>query len=298
MPIGTITSGAEANTPSGGSTVLAVPYPAAASGMLVLVLSMSAQTPPAPTGWTQVLSDATTTAAHGGVWIKAGAGEAGSLTLSWTGNANVSGQMFNVPGVSTTTPQDVTATTVALSTTSSSVVLPSLTTVTAGAQLVYFVAVGDTAGPLTVTGPAGSTELADFLPAGTGRAGAVYTESKATAGATGTRTLTLSANKTFSAVMLALRPTSATVSATARLQQAYVALPSGGSVTATAARARLQQSYVALAAGIPASAAHARLMQANVLLSGAVQDPPARYVLVNGTWQPRPWYVLRSGVWT
>jgi hypothetical protein len=121
----------------------------------------------------------------------------------------------------------------------------------------------------------------------------VFTESKATAGATGTRTLTF---KTFTAVMLALRPTSA-AAATARLQQTYVALPGGGA-TAAAARARLQQSYVALAAGIPASAARARLMQSYVALTGGIPDPPALYVLVNCTWQPRPWYVLRSGVWT
>lgn len=95
--------------------------------------------------------------------------------------------------------------------------------------------------------------------------------------------------------MLALRPTSA-AAATARLQQTYVALPGGGATAA--ARARLQQSYVALSAGIPASATRARLMQSYVALTGGIPDPPALYVLVNCTWQPRPWYVLRSGVWT
>lgn len=192
------------------STSWAVPFPAsiAAGDLLVLHISTNggAVSATPPTGFTEVYREATLTNPKGGIWIKVASGsETGNLTVtvtSTTGNA----QMFRYTGVDTTTPQDATATNVSYTTNTSPFVLPSITTVTANTVLIY----GNSAnsGTVTMTGPAGSTEQVDHgALGGTGsKAGALYDEAVAATGATGTRSITLSAGRAGWGAMLALRP--------------------------------------------------------------------------------------------
>jgi alkaline phosphatase D len=184
-----------------------VAYPAsiAAGDLLLLhIVSSAATSSTPPSGWTEVYRETTVSNPKGGVYIKTASGsESGSLTVtmsSSTGRAAIS----RFTGVDAT-PQDVAATSVLLDATSDTTVdLPSLTTANANSMLVYMAGANSTS--VSMTSGTG-TERYDWGPLGgtNNRAGAMYTETKATAGSTGTRTITLSAGRAYWGVMLALR---------------------------------------------------------------------------------------------
>lgn len=195
------------------TTTFSVAYPAGitAGQLLVLFISSNGGAPSAtpPTGWTEVFREASTvTNPRGALYIKVATGsESGTLAVTMTSTTGCA-RMFRYTGVDTTTPQDATRTIVENSgTTVAHVILPSITTVTAGAMLVF---VGSwNSGSRTATPPAGATERSDFIAdGGTAKAGSINDEIVASAGATGTRTITSSSATGIAnwGAMMALRP--------------------------------------------------------------------------------------------
>ncbi len=95
-------------------------------------------------------------------------------------------------------------------TATTSFVLPTATTAANGARIFYFES-SATPNTVTATGPAGSTELFDWGGLGLTRPGALYqdTADQAVAGATGSRTVTISTAKKGGGVLFAIRPSAA-----------------------------------------------------------------------------------------
>lgn len=195
--------------PAGTSWAVAYPSGISAGDILLLHISTNggAVTSSSLTGagWTEVFKPATVTNPRGGLWLKVASGsESGTITVttaSTTGNAI----MFRYTGVDTTTPQDATATTIEdTSGTDTTTDIPSITTVTDGAMLIY----ANAGNSSTVTMTAADTERVDHgALGGTGaKCGAVYDVIKTTAGASGTKTITLSSARAYWGVMIALRP--------------------------------------------------------------------------------------------
>lgn len=198
---------------STASTSWAVPYPGTvnADDLLVLHIITNGGSVTTPSGWTAVFNETTLTNPKGGLFIKVATGsESGNLTVtttSTTGNA----MMFSYTGVDTTTPQDAAATNSTDSTGSTlDTTIPGLTTVTAGAWLVYANGLNSGSTQVTTSNGSGFTERVDHgATGGTGtKGGALYDEPFATAGATGNRVLTLSAARADWGAMMALRPAS------------------------------------------------------------------------------------------
>jgi hypothetical protein len=199
-------------------TSWAVPYPAGISAghLLVLHIVTNGGAVTTPAGWTAVYNETVLANPKGGLFIKVAAGtESGNLTVTTASTAG-NAIMLRYTGVDTTTPQDVAASTYSNSlSTDPATVLPSITTVTNNAWLVM--GNGLNSGSTTVTSvtPAGATERIDHVQAapmpggggGTGsKGGSVWDELDATAGATGTRTITPSAARANWGAMMALRP--------------------------------------------------------------------------------------------
>lgn len=197
---------------STATTTFNVAYPSGISAGDLLVLHVvtngGAPSSTPPTGWTEVFRESVNvTNPRGGVYIKVASGsESGTLAVtvaSTTGVASIS----RFSGVDTTTPQDVTRSIIELNTTGTlDVVLPSITTVTNGAMLVMFTAANSTSKQWTTA--SGATERVDYTQSlGTSKSGSIYTQSAPTAGATGTRTLSMtSPGVQHWGVMMALRP--------------------------------------------------------------------------------------------
>lgn len=184
------------------ATSFAVPYPSgiAADDLLVLFMSTSGGAVTTPSGWTVIYNETSLANPKGGLWIKKATGsESGTLAVT-TASTTGAAMMFRYTGVDATTPQDATATNVFLNaTTDPTIDIPSITTATNGAMLVY---VG-TANSSTVTFTGVDTERVDF---GAGRSGALYDVIQATAGASGVKTVTQSAGRAYWGAMMALRP--------------------------------------------------------------------------------------------
>ena len=193
------------------STSWAVPYPATVNedDLLVLFMSTKGQAVDTPTGWTQVYQETTVSNPKGGIWIKVADGtESGNLSVSLPSAGVGSAIIVSYTGVDPTTPQDATATSVSSTSNTTVIVNPSITIATDGAWLVYC----GTANSFSVTGTGqtGSTERADFGD-GSGdtnsqKSGALYDDGPEGTGASGTRTVTLSASRAGWGAMLALRP--------------------------------------------------------------------------------------------
>ena len=203
------TAGAALNN-TVATTTQSIPYPATvvANNILIACLSTNGGTATSPASpWVEIFRETGTVSnPRGGVWLKLATGsETGTLDITTTTSVTASGKMLCYSGVDTTTPQDATATSVENVATSATIVLPSITTVTDGAWIIYFGA--NNSSTTTNTGP--GTEQMDFAPdnGGTaGKSGAGYDETIALAGATGTRTITISGARANWGAMLALRP--------------------------------------------------------------------------------------------
>jgi hypothetical protein len=236
----------------------------------------------APAGWTVVHNEAAVSNPKGGVFIKkAVGGETGTLSVTTVANVTGNAMMFSYTGVDTTTPLDAAAGTISDNIGTDTVTtLPSITTVTANTMLVY--ANGANSGSATMTGPAGSTERVDQgALAGTGaKAGALYDEPVAAIGATGTRTITLSAAFKDWGAMMALRPAStggtpATVNAVKATGTGAAPSPSisaGATVTAVCAQGSGTAPVASVSAGATVSAVTAQgsaLAPAPAITAGA-----------------------------
>lgn len=195
---------------SASGTLVNLTYPTGiVSGeLIVAVISHSSGTPPTtnPGGWT--LGGSQSNGASGGpsisVWYRVAAGtETGDVQFQTDSiAAKVSGHMFRLTGVNTSTIED--ATEVGASLYGTSLDTPTLTTVTNNSMLLHAVSIR--ASTDDITAPSGPTRIA--ATAGTGRRLNVYTEQKSAAGATGTRTWTIATTLQMTGITLAFRPSS------------------------------------------------------------------------------------------
>lgn len=194
------------------ATTWNVAYPAGitAGDLLVLFISSNggAASATPPSGFTEVHRETTVTNPRGGLWIKVATGsESGPLAVTMTSTTGHA-QIARYSGVDTTTPQDATRTIVQnTGTTVAHVILPSITTATNGAMLVFVGAWNSSS--RTASPPAGATERIDFISnGGATKSGALDDEIDATAGASGTRQITSSSGTGIAnwGAMMALRP--------------------------------------------------------------------------------------------
>lgn len=193
------------NTTAAATINVSYPASVAADELLVLHIVTDNAAVTTPGGWTAVVDDITADPG-GGLWIKKAAGtETGSLAVSYT-SATATAHISVFTGVDTTTPQDATASTV--TGTGTSIVCPSINTVTANTMLILGAGQEHTA-QSTYTASAG-TEIIDYEQESTtgDLAGALYYQAVAGTGATGTRTITASASALFWGGMMVLRPAS------------------------------------------------------------------------------------------
>lgn len=193
------------------STTKSVPFPATLDSNTIMVLWLSVNSTTLstnPLGWTNVFraaGTAGTTQPALLVSVKRAAGtESGNLSVT-SANAAGIGQILAFSGVDTTTPQDVTATSLDQSTASGTLVLPTLTTTKAGVCLVY--ANGTNSSTTTTTPPTSPGTFTETGDRSTGTAGGsggylVWTGS----GATGSVTLTFTGTPKSIGALVALRP--------------------------------------------------------------------------------------------
>src|SRR6266576_2982930 len=196
-------AGAIGHKTSTAVSTIDIPYPTvSANDLMVLFVAGNGTVMTTPAGWTEIFKPATVTNPRGFLAIKKAVGtEAGNLTVT-VGTAIANGVIEAFTGVDQTTPQDVAAAVVE-NTATVPCVIPTLSTVTPNAMLVYCAAFNSSAVTCTSSG----TEDHDFTQEGTSeKSGAIYHETDATAGATGTRTITASSARANFGAMIALRP--------------------------------------------------------------------------------------------
>ena len=186
-----------------------VPYPATvnAGDLLVLHASSNGSAVSAVSGWVEVYRETVISNPKGGLWYKVADGTEGGTTQNiTTATATAtSAQIHRYTGVDTTTPTDGTATNVSSATTGTSIVLPSITTTSANTMLVYASSVNSSTTQVSSTT---GTERSDYGASGGGKGGGLYDEAVAASGATGTRTITIAAARSYWGAMLALKPAS------------------------------------------------------------------------------------------
>jgi hypothetical protein len=216
---------------SASGTLVNLTYPTGVTfgELLVAVIAHSTGTAPTtnPGGWTLGASR-NSVASEGpslSVWYRVSAGtESGDVQFATNPTAGrVTGHMFRLSGVDTTTIEDVAEQTASVN--STTLVTPSITTVTNNAMLLYSITLNASTAA-DITGPAEPTKIVGST--GTGRRLSVYTELKSSAGATGTRTWTANGTLPFTGITMAMRPAAAgpaTVVAVPATAQALAAVP-------------------------------------------------------------------------
>lgn len=237
-----------------------IPYPAGIAAGDLLVVSMEtngAELGTNPTGWTTIYKQtgAALSNPRGGLFYKIATGSE-SGTLAWPVTAGTTttmqgtAQMFFYTGVDNTTPLDVAAGSYTNSNAADvATVLPSLTTVTAGAMLVMMGA--PNSGSTTMSGPAaGTTVRVDHgALGGTGnKAGFFADQLLGAAGATGTKTFTWSAARANFGAIAALRP-AAGGSSPQTVNPAAVALTAGRGTPTVSTAAQTAPGGVGITAG-------------------------------------------------
>lgn len=240
-----------------------IPYPASIAAGDLLVVSMEsngAELGTNPTGWTTIYKQtgAALTNPRGGMFYKIATGSE-SGTLAWpvtpgtTTTMQGTAQMFRYTGVDNTTPLDVAAGSYTNSNAADvAVVLPSLTTVTAGAMLIMMGA--PNSGSTTLNAPgsaaAGTTVRVDHgALGGTGNKGGFHADQLlGAAGATGTKTFTWSAARANFGAIAALRPAAGGAAAQTVNPSAIAATAGRGTPTVSTA-ATAAPGGVSLTAG-------------------------------------------------
>lgn len=202
-----------AGTPSvyenGSGTAVVLPYPTGvqAGELLVAHITHSHQTAPTsnPGGWTLIDSENSISGGppSGSSWYKwADGSEQGTVTFpTHTTAGKISGVMARWAGVDPTTPLDASHTSSSTGA-QTSYTPPTLTTVTAGARILYhisaYVSQTDPTDPADVTRVAASTNI--------GRKIIVATEVKDTPGTTNPRTWTHGSSIMWTGIAFPLRP--------------------------------------------------------------------------------------------
>jgi hypothetical protein len=213
------------STVNPAATTNNVPYPSTVNedDLLVLFISTNGGAVTAPSGWTEIYRETALSNPKGGLFIKVADGtETGSQAVTTTSTVSMA-QMFRYTGVDPTTPQDATATNTVNTASTTSAILPEITLATAGAMLIYVAAPNSST---TQTSSTTGTERCDFGATTGGKGGGLFDEIVSSSGATGTRTITLSASRANWGAMLALRPAATSGS------EASAALSGSGTLTA------------------------------------------------------------------
>jgi hypothetical protein len=191
------------------ATSHAIPYPAqvAANDFLVMLVSTNGGSVVTPTGWTAAYNEGTVASVKGGLFYRVASGTEGgtSLTIT-TASTTLSAVIVRLLGVNAVTPLDTASiSSFSSGSTGTGLTLPQLTTVTAGAVLIYGCGLNNTGN--TVVSSSYASELIDFgTILSAGKSGALYMERTTAVGATGTKTMTLSAARARWGAMIALRP--------------------------------------------------------------------------------------------
>lgn len=192
-------------------TALTISVPSATANGDVLVLSLASGTnsgfPATITGWTTVKTDTAVASAAIGMYYRVASSEPASYTVTVNNAADrITAEMVRLTGVDTTTPLDVAAASTSSSSTTTSMATPTLTTVTAGAVLLYAVELNNATATITV--PSGVTLTK--TSAGTGQRSTLGSELRSTTGASTSRTWTFSTGAEHSGITAAFRPSSGT----------------------------------------------------------------------------------------
>jgi hypothetical protein len=187
-------------TAAAGTAAISVAWPSGhATGDLgiLVVENASGETSGTPAGWTSIFSGVNDTASNFSMSYRLATSSAeAAVTVADSGNHQV-GRIFVFRGVDQTTP--IGATTSSTKTTASTTItFPSLTTLNANSIVLFAASNGVDATSNTHTSLSGGTGLtsvsstyASNSTAGTGGGFGVAYATKATAGATGTPTITL-----------------------------------------------------------------------------------------------------------
>lgn len=267
---------------SASGTLVNLTYPSGiqAGELLVVDIAHSSGTPPTtnPGGWTlgASQSNGSSSGPSIAVWYKYATGsETGDVQFQTdTIAGRVSGHMFRLSGVHATIPEDVTE--VGATSYGTSLVTPSLTTVTNNSMLLHAISIG-AASADDITAPSGPTKIAGTT--GTGRRISIYTEQKSTAGATGTRTWNVTLSLNMAGITLALRPAAAGL---------VTVTPPRATATALARVPSLFSSVVAVKATATATARVPAVsngtIPTTVLPPKAVATALARPPVITTTW--------------
>lgn len=209
-----ITTVGSSTTYSGTAvTGVSISAPAGTAAGDVLVAAITADTNPSmasvPAGWTAMvngLSINSTSTSGARVYVYyhvVGSSDPASYAWTLSAAAKWGGGITGYRGVNNTTPLDAqVVTAVDASYTATSITAPSTTTATNGARVIGGVGC-DCASPMVSAPPSGSTQ--QWQAAG-GQIAELADKVQATAGATGTATWTLSAQRAVAAWQAALKP--------------------------------------------------------------------------------------------
>jgi hypothetical protein len=199
-----------ATAAAASATSITVSTPSSAvSGDLLLasVAVRGSATIGTPSGWTLIRSDANGSTMRLATYRRfAAAGDPASFTFTFSKSTTASvASVAAYAGVDTANPVDVAAGQVN-ATASKSAIVPSITTAVANDALLTVIG---SASQVTATPPTGMTERLDLTSAGSSKiALEAADQTLAAAGASGTRTATLSKSTTSIGQSIALQPAS------------------------------------------------------------------------------------------
>lgn len=178
---------------SASTTSAVIPYPSGitAGELLVAVVGTSVTTAPTsvPSGWTLTKAQNGNNSVSVSMWHKVATGSESGTESFGTTSGRTTGHMFRLSGVDTTTPVDATAVG-AGAPVQTTFTMPTITTATDGAMLIHGIVLNasnrTTNDIVTLSGTTLVGITADAGANG-GRITGAYSETIATAGATGTR---------------------------------------------------------------------------------------------------------------
>lgn len=188
-------------------TQLTIPVPSGTQNGDGLILALavrggSGTTVSTPAGWTLILTQNQSTGVRLAIFRRIAASEPASYTVSWTGGSfDADGAIYAAQNVDALNL--VEASNSQGNAASTSVAAPSITTTSANTLLLF---IGAAQGGPTWTPPGGETERADVQSGGTNKISlTIAEETLASAGATGTRTATISSSQQSVGALVALR---------------------------------------------------------------------------------------------
>jgi WxL domain surface cell wall-binding len=207
------TSTSTENGAGSTSIVMTVPSGVAVGDLLVASVNASGTTAfTAPTGWTSLIAGASTGYYGTEAYRVATAADAAGASYTWSLGATArkaTGSMLSYVGVDTTTIGTPSATLGS----STTLTFNSVTTAVANSRVILSGSGFNSTSAFTLTPPGTATTRLNFGTSSTGSQVRSYTGDflQATAGATGTKTATLSPSSAWASVAFAVRPGTGTL---------------------------------------------------------------------------------------